>query len=971
MTRQEYEAKYGTPPVASAPVKMTRAEYEAKYGQPVTPPEKTTSFGGDVVRGVIKPFARLGANLANIPRVARGEEVKSLQSKYLGEIKPVGTDKNRSFVGNVLDAVGVGADIGSNLIGLEGVGAAGKSLAKGVIKNVPKQLAKEGFVAGATQGFGSALQEPEASVGRVVGQTVLGGAIGGGTGLVLGGVGARIARPKGLLPRATEKSIRKTEQELFNIENNYAKLRKNQKFSSDGNQATRSRIAKTGVLSDAVDETGTIRTQKAVERYRAQTVDGAEDVVRKNLERLGETTDLDIVEKKLTQQVLNSGLEGSELRTALNNVKKEIAGYRLRATNNKVPNTLLHDAKISTTKGIDFNTPSEVKRYKKAIAKGLKEVVEENSSFNVKQVNDELKPFLKDLEYLEALDGRKVKGGKLSKYTARIAGNIAGGIAGGSVGGFPGSALGTVVGGEIGDRIQGAALSRTFGKATGIKLPKSKILEKAIDTGNSPRLQLPAPKPGAPRIQMESGKTINLPRRSDSTIENQSRQAFQAQKIAPPTKIPKNVAIPKSKPTKGSLVNELEEAKKRYDKKLREVSPGQSESWYKYQLNNQPFVKNPEKFGFKSNVDTKDSLLNTLTPEQRKAFDNGTPKEQEAALAYLRLKTDMKNNPKGYGLVGEKTEARKYKTLDSFIKSHGTPVYHGSDAADLIEKEGFKKMPIKTGVSAFGEGTYLTTKKGDAKGYGKIVKAYLPKDIKLKKISDSDAYTVDTKKLIQEGYDGVELSVGDSKNITIFDPSKIKTETQLKEIYKKAFAGAPIALFGGEKIISDNDEYTSKKKGLFGNRVIFERKDKGIPATVDKPVDKPAKARELTDLPVTVKEETIRSKEEKHNLPKGILKTILTLESSMGTDKRSADPGEMKWLTGLSQVALEDIKRKIDVNNTLEVLDATAEFLALQRKRDPNISWGELYWKRYGPKGLPRSKIEEFNRLLAYYGQGE
>ena len=133
-------------------------------------------------------------------------------------------------------------------------------------------------------------------------------------------------------------------------------------------------------------------------------------------------------------------------------------------------------------------------------------------------------------------------------------------------------------------------------------------------------------------------------------------------------------------------------------------------------------------------------------------------------------------------------EAKKYNSANDFIKSQGKPIYHGTDIPDTIEKQGFKKMPIKTGVSAFGEGSYLTTSKADAKGYGGIVEAYLPKDINLKKVSDADAYTIDTKQLIKEGYDGVELDTGKGKNITVFDPTKIQTKSQLTDIWNKATA---------------------------------------------------------------------------------------------------------------------------------------------------------------------------------------
>jgi hypothetical protein len=129
------------------------------------------------------------------------------------------------------------------------------------------------------------------------------------------------------------------------------------------------------------------------------------------------------------------------------------------------------------------------------------------------------------------------------------------------------------------------------------------------------------------------------------------------------------------------------------------------------------------------------------------------------------------------------------QSFDEWMKGQTSKAFHGSDVANIIEKEGFKKMPIKTGVSAFGEGSYFTSSKANAKGYGGVVDAYLPKDIKLKKVFDSDAYKVDTQKLIKEGYDGTIMETGNGQNIAIFDPSKIKTRSQLKAEWDKANTG--------------------------------------------------------------------------------------------------------------------------------------------------------------------------------------
>lgn len=516
--------------------------------------EATPNFGGEIARSIIKPIARLGQNITG--KMDDSGKIDSRQSNYLGTIKPVGNSGD--FGKDVLDSIGVGAEIGSNLIGGTGAGAVAKTGLKGLVKQGVTTGARAGIGAGATYGLGAGLQDQkDKNVGQILGntaiQTVKGGAIGGLAGGVLGGAVAPIVKPSILLPKSSAtKAVSKTENELLKIENNYQKLRKNAKFSKDGNAATRKRIAQTGVMTDATDDTGTIITDKIIPKYRALSpINNTEGVVRKNLERLGETVDLDTVENKLLKSVYDSGLQGANLESAVNTVKKEIAGYRLRANpDGRVPLTLMHDAKIDVYNSIDFNTSAEIKAYKKILAKGLKEVVEENSSFNVKEVNETLAPYLKDIEYLESLNGRKVKGGKLGKYSARIAGNIAGGIAGGSVGGLPGSAVGTIVGGEVGDVIQGKILKNTFGRTAETALPESKILKKAVQTGNSPRLQLPAGNKDAPRIRIESGRTINLPKRTQSTADAQSLANLKAQKIAPPSNIPSKVSISKTIPEK-------------------------------------------------------------------------------------------------------------------------------------------------------------------------------------------------------------------------------------------------------------------------------------------------------------------------------------------------------------------------------------------------------------------------------------
>lgn len=300
------------------------------------------------------------------------------------------------------------------------------------------------------------------------------------------------------------KTIAKREEEILNIENNYAKTRKNMSFSKDQGAESRKRVASTDVLANSIDQEGTIRTKQkggAVDQYKAMTLDGAEGVVRKNLENEGATISVDQIRQKLESNIMNSGLEGKALKNALAGIDGEIEGLMLRASpDGKIPLAAIHDAKISTTNGINYMTEPFVKSERKAVANAYKVLVEDNSKFQIKgsdgkmygikDINGELSKYLKDIELLESLDGKKVKGGKLGKYFAQISGNIVGGIAGNAVGGPVGSALGTIIGGELGGRIKGNILKGTLGGVTGKVAPRSSILDKAVEAGNKKKLKV-------------------------------------------------------------------------------------------------------------------------------------------------------------------------------------------------------------------------------------------------------------------------------------------------------------------------------------------------------------------------------------------------------------------------------------------------------------------------------------------------
>lgn len=324
------------------------------------------------------------------------------------------------------------------------------------------------------------------------------------------------------------KIIKNRADELYKIETGYAKTRKIINRSKDSMNASRERVSNTDVLANSVSKDGVIQTKQkggAVEQYKDLTLNKKEGLVRNDLEREGASVSPEVVRAKLKSNIMNSGLEGKSLQTALNNIDSEINGLMLRAgEDGKIPLTSIQDAKVNTTNTIDYNNPA-TKIEAKAIGNAYKKVIEETSSLPISEVNAELGKYLQDIEYLSNLDGLRVKGGRLGKYFSQLSGNIIGATAG-SVLGPAGSAAGTILGGELGGRIRANALSKTLGGKTGNIPAKNVILEEALKRSKSPRLALPAPAEGSPKIKIESGKTINLPPKTQTTVDENLFKKF-------------------------------------------------------------------------------------------------------------------------------------------------------------------------------------------------------------------------------------------------------------------------------------------------------------------------------------------------------------------------------------------------------------------------------------------------------------
>lgn len=544
MTRAEYEAQYGVKPSAAIseldndapiPVRMTRAEYNAIY-RPELTQNQDNGFVADLRRGGEQAVEAVNRG------VERQDELKQ-----------------RGFLSRQL---------GRFTTGLEAAGGALGSIGEGVFRALPGgttianklgELTESGIKTVAESEVGQSskaafetLPEGVQTFAQDIGRGAM-GALGVGGALVAPGATSAVTRPvirsaqetinslgRTAFRGGNERAIERVTQEIFDIENNYAKTRN--KLDRDPTASeSRLRIAQSNVLNNAVDNDGLIRTKQkggAIDQYKNTpiTPDGltlvdVEDVVKRNLETENKTINLKELRVNMLAGMMDSGLEGADLTAALKRVEREIEGLSKRA--DEFGNVLLskiQDSKIATTNSIDYSKPVGV-TYRKTLARIYKETIEDKSDLPVKQWNQELAKYYKDIDRLADLDGKRVKGGRLGKYTANVAGSAIGAVAG-TAGGGTGALIGGIVGGEVASAIRGRAMAGTFNRGVNGEMPQSRILSQANARAGIKDLSKPDLQVGAPKTLLSDPDLPPAVRKEITKIESQIKLNVKQQKAA-------------------------------------------------------------------------------------------------------------------------------------------------------------------------------------------------------------------------------------------------------------------------------------------------------------------------------------------------------------------------------------------------------------------------------------------------------
>ena len=562
ITQSEYEKKFGIKPFVApptedvvdtkpAPIVITQSEWRKMQNQSVTesPLQNPFAASRDRIKDIPSDFREFwqGSKDAvtegfNTQKEARRQveareitpvsgTVKTLGGGVLAGAKVIGeafigalklstTPKTEEYVARKLSPLGaeftemVKSDMEELLAELENSDNPDKQLVASQINSLISDYETNPDFKAQVDGYGGMATAVAEVFGLGKGKNVLTNTLkdAGSLGDNVVGAGAdSLSAARETVTNALDaRSAAKRQQELFDIENSYSKLRKDKGYSADENAGSRARIADANIWDNVVDTDGNMTTMGkggAYNQYEAATISGRESVVRDNLVREGATVNINELARALKTNIADSGLEGAALAKALAGVQREIKAFSEGLSKRtdefgNIPLEKVQDFKTSTTKTINYKTDNNPTiTFKKAKAQTYREVVENKSKTNVKEINAELAKYYQDLELIKSLDGRKVRGGKLGKYFAQISGNMIGGAAGMAVGGPAGMAVGTVVGGEAAALIKGRTMSASLGKG-GKGVPANPVLDAARkEAGLPPVKDLKTPdKPlGAPK----------------------------------------------------------------------------------------------------------------------------------------------------------------------------------------------------------------------------------------------------------------------------------------------------------------------------------------------------------------------------------------------------------------------------------------------------------------------------------------
>ncbi len=474
---------------------------------------------------------------------------------------------------------------------------------------------------------------------------------------------------------------KKQELEIFNKPTEVSKPAYNKatQVAKNGRGNPAETLVNNGVKTSDIIDGKNYNTSDTVDQLRQDAIKMSNEGLRPAIEQASYSTPKVSVDNVITQATKN--LQNSSSAT-LSSKEAQIANLQKEGTllKQKYPDGMslldMHDNRITYSMNGGFSpvgdpSVNNIATVNRAFSKTLDNLVAQNvpEDLPYKAFQKELSKQFQAADYLQALHGKAVPRSILqdvAKTTAKVAGAAVGNAVGGGV-------LGTVGGYHLGGTLESAFENMSN--------PAKSYFLRNLQQSNPEAFT--ALKDYIGRTESEKLLQLALPAPSElGTSKNP---------IITPSPTTYEKATPRTNYENTSP--SLAEAVKKYDKTLREISPDQPESWYKYQLENQPFMKNPEKFGYSSNsLDQSGSVKNPITKPN---ISTNIPKDISQTIKDVKKlptstinKTIENHLTSAETLVDElsKAEFKKLGGLDKLLERTVTNI------SDQLKSQGFAKI---------------------------------------------------------------------------------------------------------------------------------------------------------------------------------------------------------------------------------------------------------------------------------------
>ncbi len=244
-----------------------------------------------------------------------------------------------------------------------------------------------------------------------------------------------------------------------------------------------------------IDKSGTIDASKAIKNLN-DYVKPIAQAERAAIEAEGKSVSYDAFQKSVFDELNSSSLRerGASYDTIQSRVAKDLEVYKREfAKEGTIDLTKLDDIKDAKYRIANWNN-EDAQIADKIVARAARETIINNvENADIKALNDKMSQYYSARDVLDAMDNKKVQGGRLGTYFARTIGSIVGSHFG---------PLGGIVGAGAGDLIQGAMMKGKFGpQNAGINLEAPEILKSTKESLSTPPLQLKSQNPVSQSIQ--------------------------------------------------------------------------------------------------------------------------------------------------------------------------------------------------------------------------------------------------------------------------------------------------------------------------------------------------------------------------------------------------------------------------------------------------------------------------------------